>query len=340
MDMDPLCRLKELVKKNPQRIVLPEGHDVRVLKAARKATDEGIAKIILLGREEEISKIARKEGISLEGIQCIDPATSPKLDEYAHTLYNLRSKKGVTLEKAYEMVSSYLYYGVLMVYQGDADGEVSGATHPTKYTVLPALEVIKCAPDVEIASAFFVMIVPDCPYGEEGFFLFADSGMVIDPSPRELAQIAISTADTMRSLFGYEPRVAMLSFSTKGSASHPLVDKVVEATRIAKERRPDILLDGELQVDAALIPEIAERKAPGSILGGRANVLIFPDLNAGNIGYKLVQRLAKAKAYGPILQGLRKPINDLSRGCDEEDIVNVIIITAAQAIAGKKEEEQ
>jgi phosphate acetyltransferase len=197
--------------------------------------------------------------------------------------------------------------------------------------------VIKCLPDVEIASAFFAMIVPDCPYGENGFFLFADAGIVIDPNPRELAQIAISTADMMKGLFGFEPRVAMLSFSTKGSASHPLVDKVVEATKIAKERRPDIILDGELQVDAAIIPWVAEKKAPGSPVGGRANVFIFPDLNAGNIAYKLVQRLAKAEAYGPIAQGLRKPINDLSRGCSVEDIVNVIIITSAQSLALKGE---
>lgn len=330
--MNPIIPLKERVKNQRKKIVLPEGNDARVLEAGRKATDEGIADIVLLGDEDEIASLARERGISLRGMEIINPRKSPKLDEYAKLLYELRKHKGMTPEEAYEKASSYLYYGVLMVYQGDADGEVSGATHPTSDTVRPALEVIKCAPGVELASAFFAMMVPDCPYGENGFFLFADSGMVIDPSPRELAQIAISTADTMKNLFGYEPRVAMLSFSTKGSASHPLVDKVVEATRIARERRPDILLDGELQVDAAIIPWIAERKAPGSPLGGRANVLIFPDLNAGNIAYKLVQRLAKAEAYGPILQGLKKPINDLSRGCSANDIVNVIIITAAQAI--------
>lgn len=334
--MNPVLRLKELVKSKKQRIVLPEGNDERVLEAARQATDEGLGEIIVLGDEDDIDKLAKEKGISLAGIELINPRKSPKLEEYAKLLYELRKHKGMTLEEAYEKASSYLYYGVLMVYTGDADGEVSGATHPTKDTVLPALEVIKCAPGVELASAFFAMIVPDCPYGEDGFFLFADSGMVIDPNPRELAQIAISTADTMKNLFGYEPRVAMLSFSTKGSASHPFVDKVVEATRIAKERRPDILLDGELQVDAAIIPWVAEKKAPGSPVGGKANVLIFPDLDAGNIAYKLVQRLAKAEAYGPILQGLRKPVNDLSRGCSASDIVNVIIITAAQAIAVKE----
>ncbi|MBC7327457.1 phosphate acetyltransferase [bacterium] len=334
--MNPMMRLKEIVKTQKQRIVLPEGNDDRVLKAARKATDEGLAEIVLLGDEDEICKLARDIGVTLEGIEIINPSKSPKLPEYANVLYELRKQKGLTPEEAWNLASSYLYYGVLMVHQGDADGEVSGATHPTSDTVRPALQVIKCAPGTEIASAFFAMIVPDCPYGEEGFFLFADSGMVIDPTPPELAQIAISTADTMKNLFSYEPRVAMLSFSTKGSASHPLVDEVVEATRIAKERRPDIILDGELQVDAAIIPWIAERKAPGSPVGGKANVLIFPDLNAGNIAYKLVQRLAKAEAYGPILQGLRKPVNDLSRGCSADDIVNVIIITAAQAIAGKK----
>ncbi|MGC8843862.1 MAG: phosphate acetyltransferase [bacterium] len=335
--MSPLQRLREAVKTKKQRIVLPEGHDTRVLQAARKATDEGLAEVVLLGDEDDIYSIAKENGVDLTGIEVINPKKSPKLDEYASVLFELRKHKGVTLEQAYEMASSYLYYGVLMVHQGDADGEVSGATHPTSDTFRPALQVIKCQPGVEIVSAFFAMIVPDCPYGENGFFLYADAGLVIEPSPAELAQIAISTADTMRSLFGYEPRVAMLSFSTKGSASHPLVDKVVEATKIAKERRPDIILDGELQVDAALIPWVAEKKAPGSPVGGRANVLIFPDLNSGNIAYKLTQRLAKAEAYGPISQGLSKPINDLSRGCSAEDIVNVIIITSAQSLVLKGE---
>ncbi|MBC7329420.1 phosphate acetyltransferase [bacterium] len=335
--MSPMQRLRELAKSRKQKIVLPEGHDARVIKAAREATDEGIAEVVILGDEDDILRLARENSVDLEGIEIINPKKSPKLEEYAKTLYELRKHKGVSMEKAYEMASSYLYYGVLMVYSGDADGEVSGATHPTSDTFRPALQVIKCLPEVEIASAFFAMVVPDSPYGENGFFLFADSGLVIDPNPRELAQIAISTADTMRTVFGYEPRVALLSFSTKGSASHPLVDKVVEATKIAKERRPDILLDGELQVDAAIIPWVAEKKAPGSPVGGRANVLIFPDLNAGNIAYKLVQRLAKAEAYGPIAQGLCKPINDLSRGCSVEDIVNVIIITSAQSLALKGE---
>lgn len=334
--MNPMELLKQMAISKKQRIVLPEGNDSRVLEAARKATDEGVAQVIVLGDEDEILRLAKEQGISLEGIEIINPRKSPKLEEYAKDLYELRKHKGMTLEEAFEKSASYLYYGVLMVYRGDADGEVSGATHPTSDTVRPALQVIKCAPGVELASAFFAIIVPDCPYGENGFFLFADSGMVIDPNPRELAQIAISTADTMKNLFGIVPRVAMLSFSTKGSASHPLVDKVVEATRIAKERRPDLVLDGELQVDAAIIPWIAERKAPGSPVGGKANVLIFPDLNSGNIAYKLVQRLAKAEAYGPILQGLRKPVNDLSRGCSASDIVNVIIITAAQAIISKE----
>lgn len=334
--MNPMELLKQMAISKKQKIVLPEGNDSRVLEAARKATDEGVAQVIVLGDEDEILRLAKEQGISLEGIEIINPRKSPKLEEYAKDLYELRKHKGMTLEEAFEKSASYLYYGVLMVYRGDADGEVSGATHPTSDTVRPALQVIKCAPGVELASAFFAIIVPDCPYGENGFFLFADSGMVIDPNPRELAQIAISTADTMKNLFGIEPRVAMLSFSTKGSASHPLVDKVVEATRIAKERRPDLVLDGELQVDAAIIPWIAERKAPGSPVGGKANVLIFPDLNSGNIAYKLVQRLAKAEAYGPILQGLRKPVNDLSRGCSASDIVNVIIITAAQAIISKE----
>jgi phosphate acetyltransferase len=335
--MSPMQRLKELAKSRKQKIVLPEGHDSRVIKAAREATDEGLAEVVVLGDEDDILRLAKENGVDLEGIEIINPQKSPKLEEYAKTLYELRKHKGISMEEAYEMASSYLYYGVLMVYSGEADGEVSGATHPTSDTFRPALQVIKCLPDVEIASAFFAMIVPDCPYGENGFFLFADAGLLIDPNPRELAQIAISTADTMRNLFGYEPRVALLSFSTKGSASHPLVDKVVEATKIAKERRPDIIMDGELQVDAAIIPWVAEKKAPGSPVGGKANVLIFPDLNAGNIAYKLVQRLAKAEAYGPISQGLRKPINDLSRGCSVEDILNVIVITSSQSLALKGE---
>jgi len=335
--MSPMQRLKELAKSRKQKIVLPEGHDSRVIKAAREATDEGLAEVVVLGDEDDILRLAKENGVDLEGIEIINPQKSPKLEEYAKTLYELRKHKGISMEEAYEMASSYLYYGVLMVYSGEADGEVSGATHPTSDTFRPALQVIKCLPDVEIASAFFAMIVPDCPYGENGFFLFADAGLLIDPNPRELAQIAISTADTMRNLFGYEPRVALLSFSTKGSASHPLVDKVVEATKIAKERRPDIIMDGELQVDAAIIPWVAEKKAPGSPVGGKANVLICPDLNAGNIAYKLVQRLAKAEAYGPISQGLRKPINDLSRGCSVEDILNVIVITSAQSLALKGE---
>jgi len=335
--MSPMQRLKELAKSRKQKIVLPEGHDSRVIKAAREATDEGLAEVVVLGDEDDILRLAKENGVDLEGIEIINPKKSPKLEEYAKTLYELRKHKGISMEEAYEMASSYLYYGVLMVYSGEADGEVSGATHPTSDTFRPALQVIKCLPDVEIASAFFAMIVPDCPYGENGFFLFADAGLLIDPNPRELAQIAISTADTMRNLFGYEPRVALLSFSTKGSASHPLVDKVVEATKIARERRPDIIMDGELQVDAAIIPWVAGKKAPGSPVGGKANVLIFPDLNAGNIAYKLVQRLAKAEAYGPISQGLRKPINDLSRGCSVEDILNVIVITSSQSLALKGE---
>ena len=335
--MSPMQRLRELAKSRKQKIVLPEGNDARIIKAARKAKDEGLAEVVVLGDEDDILRLARENGVDLKGVEIINPKKSPKLDEYAKTLYELRKHKGISREEAYEMVSSYLYYGVLMVYSGDADGEVSGATHPTRDTFRPALQVIKCQPEVEIASAFFAIIVPDCPYGENGFFLFADAGLVIEPAPRELAQIAISTADTMRNLFGYEPRVAMLSFSTKGSASHPLVDKVVEATKIAKERRPDIILDGELQVDAAIIPWIAEKKAPGSPLGGRANILIFPDLNSGNIAYKLSQRLAKAEAYGPISQGLSKPVNDLSRGCSVEDILNVIVITSVQSLALKGE---
>lgn len=313
-------------------IVFPEGEDIRPITAAAMFRDRGLGVPVLLGRPEITEKLARENDVDISGIQIIDPATSPKRDEYAKTLYELRKKKGMTEDQAYELAGGDLYYGVLMVKAGDADGEVSGATHSTADTVRPALQVLRTAPGVSIVSAYFVMIVPDCEYGENGLFIYGDSGLVMNPNPQELAEIAICSGRSMKSLFGIEPKIALLSFSTKGSAKDPLVEKVVEATRIAKEREPGMMIDGELQADAAIVPWVGKSKAPGSPLEGTANVLIFPDLQAGNICYKLTERLAKAEAYGPILQGIAKPVNDLSRGCNAEDIVNVAAITAVQAI--------
>jgi phosphate acetyltransferase len=313
-------------------ITLPEGKDPRTVKAAQEIAAQGLAKVVVLGRIEEIDKAVAETGADLSKVTVIDPSTSPKLDEYANLFYEMRKSKGVTPEKAREIVQDPLYHGVMMVYTGEADGQVSGAIHSTADTVRPALQVLKCAQGVSIVSSFFVMIVPNCEYGENGLFIYADCGLVINPNAAELAEIAISSAKTMRQLFDYEPRVGMLSLSTKGSASDPIIDKVIEATNIAKAKAPELSIDGELQADAALVEWIGQRKAPGSPVAGKANVLIFPDLNAGNIAYKLTERLAKAEAYGPVLQGLRKPVNDLSRGCDANDIVNVAAITAVQAI--------
>jgi phosphate acetyltransferase len=312
-------------------IVLPEGVDTRVVTAAAKVRDLALAKPILLGNPDTVRKTASEAGVDLTGIEIVDPETNPKRQQYADMLYELRKSKGMTPEDAYKLAGKTLYLGVLMVKAGDADGEVSGATHSTADTVRPALQVLRTAPGISIVSAFFVMIVPDCVYGADGLFIYADSGLVMNPNASELAAIAVCSGNTMKTLMGVEPRVAMLSFSTKGSAKDPLVDKVVEATRLAKEMAPDMLIDGELQGDAALVPAIGASKAPGSNVAGTANVLIFPDLQAGNIGYKLTERLAKAEAYGPILQGIAKPVNDLSRGCNAEDIVNVVAITAVQA---------
>ena len=321
--------LKEKAKADKKTIVLPESEDRRTYEAAAKILKEGIADIILVGSEEDVKK--NGEGLDLTGIKVVDPATSDRTAAYIDKLVELRSKKGMTPEQAKEiLLNQYLYYGVMMVKMGDADGMVSGACHSTADTLRPCLQILKTKPGTKLVSAFFLMEVPNCEFGENGTFVFADCGLNQDPTPEELAAIAASSAESFRSLVGAEPKVAFLSHSTKGSAKHALVDKVVEATKIAKEQNPDLKLDGEMQLDAAIVPSVGAAKAPDSDVAGKANVLIFPNLDAGNIGYKLVQRLAKAEAYGPVTQGIAAPVNDLSRGCSADDIVGVVAITAVQ----------
>ncbi len=328
--MDLIKKLRDDAKAANKTIVLAEGEDERVIKAASILLQEKIANIVLLGNEEEIDKLA--EGLDISGVQIIDPNLSPKADEYASLLFELRKHKGMTMEQASELVKDTVWYGTLMVKKNDADGMVAGALHATGDVFRPAFQIIKTAPGISVVSSAFIMIVPNKEYGNDGIMLFSDCAVNPNPDASQLAEIAIASAGTWKVLIGGEPRVAMLSFSTKGSARHEMVDKVVEATNIAKEIAPDIPIDGELQLDAAIVPEVAKLKAPDSKVAGNANILIFPELEAGNIGYKLVQRLAKAEAIGPITQGLAMPINDLSRGCSVDDIVNVTAITALQAI--------
>lgn len=327
--MNFLEQISERAKSDIKTIVLPESSDIRTIQAAAMVQEKGIANIVLVGKEEEIRKLAGDLDISKARI--VDPETSPDFEKYADALYELRKAKGMTPEKAREVIKDELYWGVMMVKMGDADGMVSGAVHSTADTLRPALQILKTAPGTKLVSAFFVMVVPDCEYGSNGIFVYADSGLVENPNADELSEIAISSAKSFKALVQDEPVVAMLSYSTYGSAKSPLTEKVVEATRLAKEKAPDLLLDGELQADAALVPSVGASKAKGSPVAGKANVLVFPDLNCGNIAYKLTQRLAKAEAYGPITQGIAKPVNDLSRGCSAEDIVGVVAITAVQA---------
>ena len=325
-------QMKAKARNNKKTIVLPESNDKRTLIAAAKVMEEGTANLILIGKESVIKEDAAALGVKIDGVAIVDPETDPKFAHYAETLYELRKKKGMTPEKAEETLKSdWITYGVVMVKEGDADGLVAGACHATADTLRPALQIIKTAPGTELVSGFFIMDVPNCEYGANGTFLFADCGLNQDPTSEELAAIANSSAYSFKALVGEEAKIAMLCHSTKGSAKHALVDKVVEATKIAKEKYPDILVDGELQLDAAIVPEVAASKAKGSPVAGQANVLIFPNLDAGNIGYKLVQRLAKAEAYGPMLQGIARPVNDLSRGCSADDIVGVVALTAVQA---------
>ena len=322
--------IKAKAKANVQTIVLPETEDARTYEAAEKVLKEGTAKLMLIGSEEEIAK--NKGSFDISGATIVDPATSDKTEAYIAKLVELREKKGMTEEKARELLlSSYTYYGVMMVKMGDADGMVSGACHSTADTLRPCLQILKTKPGTKLVSSFFVMVVPDCDMGENGTFVFSDCGLEQNPDSEKLAAIALSAAESFKLLVGDEPRVALLSHSSKGSAKHADVDKVVEAVKIAQANAPEgVMVDGELQLDAAIVPSVGASKAPGSPVAGKANVLVFPDLDAGNIGYKLVQRLAKAEAYGPMTQGIAAPVNDLSRGCSAEDIEGVIAITAVQ----------
>lgn len=324
-------KLKARAKENIKTIALAEGEDIRTLKAAEIVLNEGYAKVILVGDPDKIKEMCEKEGVNIGDTPIVNPLTSDKLQEYADKFYELRKSKGVTPEQALETMKDPSYYTVMMVKQDDADGMVSGACHSSADTIRPSLQILKTAPGTKLVSAFFLMCVPDCEYGADGTFIFGDSGLNMNPTAEEVAEIAISSAKSFKQLVGEEARVAMLSFSTYGSAKSELVDKMQEATRIAKEKAPELCLDGEMQFDAAIVPSVGASKAPGSSVAGKANTLIFPDLNAGNIGYKIAQRLAKAEAFGPILQGIAKPVNDLSRGCSAEDIAGVVAITAIQA---------
>ncbi|MEZ0535850.1 phosphate acetyltransferase [Caldicellulosiruptoraceae bacterium PP1] len=324
--------LIEKAKSNIKTIVLPESYEERNLKATDIILKEKIANIVLIGKKDEIKKEAAKFGANVDGAIFIDPEQFDKFDDFIQTFYELRKNKGVTQEQAREIMKDPMYFAVMLVYKGLADGMVSGAIHSTADTLRPALQILKTKPGIKLVSSFFIMVVPNCEYGENGVFIYSDAGLNPNPNAEELADIAITSAKSFEALVGKTPKVAMLSYSTKGSAKSDMVDKVVEATKLAKEKAPEILIDGELQADAAIVPKVAKLKAPGSSVAGEANVLIFPDLDAGNIAYKLTERLAKAEAYGPITQGIAKPINDLSRGCSAEDIVGVVAITAVQAM--------
>ncbi|RLD32342.1 MAG: phosphate acetyltransferase [Bacteroidetes bacterium] len=330
--MDLITSIKEKAKKNKKRIVLPEAYEERTLKAADIAIEENLAEIILIGNPIEILNTAKKLGLeNIEKATIVNPEIHKRKKDYIDLMVELRKKKGLTREKAIDLIEDPLYLATLMIKNGDADGEVAGANNATGDVLRPAFQFVKTKPGISVVSGAFIMILKDNEFGENGMLVFADCAVHPDPSDSELAEIAVATAHTTRAIAGMEPRIAMLSFSTKGSASHELVDKVVNATKIAKEMDPSLKIDGELQVDAAIVDIIGKKKAPDSAIAGNANVLIFPDLQSGNIAYKLVQRLAYAEALGPVLQGMAAPINDLSRGCSVSDIVNMIAVTVNQA---------
>lgn len=329
--MELMDKLFEKASNNTKRIVLPEGEEERTIVAVAEVLKFSLALPILIGNEQVIKSKALELGVNIAGAMIIDPTVSEKNDIYANALFELRKSKGLTLDEAKKLICDNVYFGTMMVKLGEADGLVSGAIHTTANTIKPGLQIIKAAPGTKIVSSFFIMIVPNHNFGDNGVLLFADCGLNQNPNAEELASIAIDTAKTAETLCEMDPKVALLSFSTKGSAEHESIDKIRSAVDIIKELNPNLKVDGELQLDAAIIPEVASFKAPGSMVAGRANVLIFPDLNAGNIGYKLVERFARAQAIGPICQGFAKPINDLSRGCSSDDIVKAIVVTSLQA---------
>ncbi|MDP4177420.1 MAG: phosphate acetyltransferase [Bacillota bacterium] len=327
----------KMAQNNIQRIVLPEGEEERTLLACEKIKENALAEVILIGNKERIISKAEKLNANITDIRIIDPNKSDKIDSYVNEFYELRKSKGMTLEKAAVIVRDPMYFATMMLKLNDADGMVSGAIHTTGDLLRPGLQIIKNAPGVSVVSSFFIMLIPKCDYGQGGVLVFSDCAVNPNPNAEQLASIAIATAETAKNLCEIEvPRIALLSFSTMGSADHELVEKVRKATEIAKKARPDLKIDGELQLDAAIDQKVADQKAPGSEVAGKANVLIFPDLQSGNIGYKLVQRFARAEAIGPVCQGFAKPINDLSRGCSSDDIVNVVAVTSVQAQKIKK----
>ncbi len=323
--------IKERARQNIKTIVLPEASDLRIVKAAAIAIDEKYANVVLVGDEDSIKTMAAENSLNISEATIINPLKSEKTEIYANKLYELRKEKGMTLEQARELVKDEVYFSMMMVKLEEADGLVSGAIHSTSDTLRPALQILKTAPGTKLVSAFFLMVVPDCEYGENGVFVFGDCGLNQNPTAEELVEIAHSSSKSFEQLVGKESKVAMLSYSTMGSAKSELTQKVIDATKTVKERYPEMKVDGELQLDAAIVPSVGKSKAPDSDIAGNANTLIFPDLNAGNIGYKLTQRLGKAEAYGPLCQGIARPVNDLSRGCSAEDVAGVIAITAVQA---------